>query len=139
MPTIRVFEPALCCNTGVCGPDLDQALVDFTADLNHLKEQGIDIERHNLANDPTAFAGNDTVRAFLQVAGSQELPLTLVDGITVATGTYPSRSLLLQFAGVAARQPVVPAGATDLGLLNTPTGSPTGTDASCGCGPEGCS
>ena len=33
MPTIHVFEPALCCNTGVCGPDVDQALVDFTADL----------------------------------------------------------------------------------------------------------
>ncbi|MDU5340457.1 MAG: arsenic metallochaperone ArsD family protein, partial [Cutibacterium avidum] len=21
MPTIRVYEPALCCNTGVCGAD----------------------------------------------------------------------------------------------------------------------
>ena len=56
MRTIRVYEPALCCNTGVCGPDVDQALVDFTADLNHLKDQGADIERHNLANDPGAFA-----------------------------------------------------------------------------------
>ena len=35
MPAIQVFEPALCCNTGVCGPDVDQALVSFTADLNH--------------------------------------------------------------------------------------------------------
>ena len=134
MPTIRVFEPALCCNTGVCGPDVDQALVDFTADLNHLQAQGVDIERHNLANDPTAFATDDTVRSFLQVAGSEGLPLTLVDGVTVATGTYPSRDQLLKFAGVAAAQPVVPAGATALGLLNAPTGA----DAECGCGPEAC-
>jgi hypothetical protein len=134
MATIRVFEPALCCNTGVCGPDLDQALVDFTADLSHLKAQGVDIERHNLANDPSAFATDDTVRSFLQVAGSEGLPLTLVDGVTVATGTYPSREQLWKFAGVTAAQPVVPAGVTALGLVDAPTAS----DAECGCGPEGC-
>ena len=44
------LTPALCCNTGVCGPDLDQALVDFTADLNHLAGRGADINRHNLAS-----------------------------------------------------------------------------------------
>ena len=69
MTSIRVFEPALCCNTGVCGDDLDQNLVDFTADLNALQGQGIDIARHNLANDPMAFANDETVRSFLQVAG----------------------------------------------------------------------
>ena len=24
MRTIRVYEPALCCNSGVCGPDVDR-------------------------------------------------------------------------------------------------------------------
>jgi arsenite-transporting ATPase len=132
VPTIRVFEPALCCNTGVCGPDVDQALVDFTADLHHLQGQGVDIERHNLANEPTAFATDDTVRSFLQVAGSEGLPLTLVDGVTVVVGAYPTRSQLLAFAGVSAPQAVVPAGATALGLLDAPA------DTGCGCGPEGC-
>jgi hypothetical protein len=65
MRTIRVYEPALCCNTGVCGGDPDQGLVEFTADLAHLQSLGADIARHNLANDPTAFATNDTVRAYL--------------------------------------------------------------------------
>jgi arsenite-transporting ATPase len=132
VPTIRVFEPALCCNTGVCGTDLDRALVDFTADLHHLPAQGVDIERHNLANDPSAFATDETVRAFLQVAGSEGLPLTLVDGVTVAVGSYPTRGQLLAFAGVSAPQAVVPAGATALGLLDAPA------DTGCGCGPEGC-
>ena len=91
-PAIRVFEPALCCNTGVCGPDVDQALVTFTADLDHLRGLGVDIERHNLANDPTAFATEPAVRDFLKVGGSAGLPLTLVDGVTVATGSYPSRA-----------------------------------------------
>jgi hypothetical protein len=98
-PAIRVFEPALCCNTGVCGPDVDQALVTFTADLDHLRGLGVDIQRHNLANDPGSFAAEPAVRDFLRVAGSAGLPLTLVDGVTVATGSYPTRDRLLHLAG----------------------------------------
>jgi len=116
--TIRVYEPALCCNTGVCGPDVDVALVTFTADLGALKDLGVDIERHNLANDPTAFAADETVRAFLQVAGSDGLPLTVVDGQTVMTGRYPAREQLLKFAGLD--DGVVPQGATLLAVSEDP-------------------
>ena len=66
MPSIRIYEPALCCNTGVCGPDVDQSLVDVTAAIRTLQSNGIDIERYNLANDPSAFVNDDTARAFLQ-------------------------------------------------------------------------
>lgn len=132
MRTIRVFEPALCCNTGVCGPDVDQSLVDFTADLNFLKSLGVDIERHNLANDPVAFATDEAVRGYLQLVGSSGLPLTRVDGVTVATGTYPSRNELLSYAGVEA-PPAAPEGAVTLQLADS------GADAgACGCGSGGC-
>jgi small redox-active disulfide protein 2 len=131
MPAIHVFEPALCCNTGVCGPDVDQALVVFTADLNHLQELGADVQRHNLANDPSAFAASDTVRAFLQVAGSDGLPLTLVDGLTVMTGAYPAREQLMRYAGLGAESPesTAPQGVTELGLTEKSGGC---------CGPSGC-
>ena len=55
MPTIRIYEAALCCDTGVCGADVDQSLVTVTADVRSLQDMGADIERHNLASDPTAF------------------------------------------------------------------------------------
>ena len=131
MPAIHVFEPALCCNTGVCGPEVDQALVNFTADLNHLKNLGADVQRHNLANDPLAFAGSDTVRAFLQVAGSDGLPLTLVDGLTVMTGAYPARDQLMRYAGLGSESQgsTVPQGVADLGLTQKSGRS---------CGPTGC-
>jgi len=138
MPAIHVFEPALCCNTGVCGPEVDQALVDFTADLGHLKGLGADVQRHNLANDPSAFADSDTVRAFLKVAGSDGLPLTLVDGLTVMTGTYPAREQLMRYAGLGfepqgsssgPQGSTAPAGATELGLTEKSGGC---------CGPTGC-
>ncbi|MDP3891074.1 arsenite efflux transporter metallochaperone ArsD, partial [Nocardioides sp.] len=126
-PAVRVYEPALCCNTGVCGPDLDQALVDFTADLNHLVERGADIARHNLANDPGAFTTEESVRTFLRVAGSEGLPLTTVDGVTVMTGTYPTREQLIRFAALGEEPTTVPAGAIELDL----------TDGGGCCGPSG--
>lgn len=127
MPSVHVYEPALCCNTGVCGEDVDQSLVEFTADLNHLAEQGADIARHNLANDPLAFASQDSVRSFLEVAGSAGLPLTTVDGVTVLTGAYPTRDQLLRYTGLASTPVAVPAGATELTVAE-----------STGCGPTGC-
>jgi arsenite-transporting ATPase len=131
MPVVRVYEPALCCNTGVCGEDVDQALVTFTADLTALAEHGADVARHNLANDPMAFATDETVRTFLQVAGSDGLPLTTVDGVTVMTGRYPTRDQLARFAGIDVA-PAVPAGATLLQVADEPS------DSSCGCGSTGC-
>ena len=88
MPVIRVFEPALCCNTGVCGPDLDQELVDFTAAVNALKAQGVDVHRANLASEPAQFAEHPVVVKFLQAAGSEGLPLTLVDDVTAVSYTH---------------------------------------------------
>ena len=134
-PAIRVFEPALCCNTGVCGPDVDQALVTFTADLDHLRGLGVDIERHNLANDPTAFATEPAVRDFLKVAGSAGLPLTLVDGVTVATGSYPPRARLLQLAGRTDSPQSAPdsvSARVDLGLTAVTSGAAASSGGCCG-------
>jgi arsenite-transporting ATPase len=100
MPEIHVYEPALCCTSGVCGPELDQALVAFTADVAHVNESGGQVARHNLASDPHAFVDAESVRAFMYVAGSDGLPLTPVDGVTVLTGRYPDRAQLRQFAGL---------------------------------------
>lgn len=105
MTTLNVFEGPLCCNTGVCGTDPDQALVDFTADARWLAEQGVDVTRANLAQDPVAFATDESARAFLKVAGVEGLPLVRMDGVTVLTGRYPTRSELAHFAGLAAPQP----------------------------------
>lgn len=131
MATIHVFEPALCCNTGVCGPDVDQALVTFTADLEYLQSRGADIARHNLANDPMAFANDTAVRDFLHVAGSEGLPLTTVDGVTVLTGRYPTRDQLVKFAGLSDAHDAM-RGLPVLTMVNA------GDDAAPSCGPSGC-
>lgn len=40
MRLIQVFDPALCCSSGVCGTDIDQNLVIFAGDAEWLKQQG---------------------------------------------------------------------------------------------------
>ena len=100
MKTIQVFDPALCCRTGVCGVDIDQALVSFSADVDWAKGQGAQIQRFNLAQQPMAFAENPTVKGFLERSGQQALPLVLVDGQVALAGRYPLRAELARWAGV---------------------------------------
>jgi hypothetical protein len=64
----------------VCGQDVDQNLVSLAADLDWAKQQGVAIERFNLAQQPMDFAENATVKAFLERSGAEALPLVLVDG-----------------------------------------------------------
>lgn len=101
MSTIQIFDPALCCSSGVCGTDVDQNLVNFSADADWARQNGAQIERFNLAQQPMAFAENAQVRAFLELAGQEALPLTLVDGQVVLAGRYPARTDLARWAGVA--------------------------------------
>jgi hypothetical protein len=77
MSKVEVFEPALCCATGVCGDDVPQELLTFSADLEFVRSRGGDVSRYNLASEPLAFAQNEAVKAFLHVAGSDGLPLVL--------------------------------------------------------------
>jgi hypothetical protein len=113
MKTIQVFDPALCCSTGVCGVDVDQRLVDFSATARWAEQNGIAVERYNLAQQPMAFAESPVVKAFLEASGEQGLPVILVDGMMVLSGRYPDRAELARLAGVDTRveRPVDTAGA----------------------------
>lgn len=102
MPTIQVFDPALCCSSGVCGTEVDQKLVDFSADVSWLKSQGGTVERFNLAQQPLAFAENALVKGFLERSGQEALPLILVDGEVALAGRYPQRTELARWAKLSA-------------------------------------
>ncbi len=101
MTTIQIFDPVLCCSTGVCGVEADQALINFAADLDWAKQNGARIERFNLAQQPLVFAENATVKGFLERSGQEALPVILVDGDIALAGRYPNRAELARWAGVA--------------------------------------
>lgn len=96
---IRVFDPAMCCSSGVCGPSVDPELSRFAADLDWLQKQGVSVERYNLSQQPGAFAETAAVKQALE-RGTQVLPLVLVGERIAVEGAYPSRETLAALAGV---------------------------------------
>ena len=101
MTRLEVFDPPLCCTSGVCGPGVDPLLAAFAADASWLESQGVSVVRHNLAHEPQAFVANAAVAAALRDVGDGALPLLLVDGAIVARGTYPRRAELARLVGIA--------------------------------------
>jgi AhpD family alkylhydroperoxidase len=99
-PTIRVFDPAMCCSSGVCGPDVDPELLRFSADVDWLKGEGVAVERFNLAQQPAAFVAEPLVRQLLQEHGEGALPLVLVDGEVKSSGRHPTREMMAEWAGL---------------------------------------
>ena len=95
--SIEVFDPAMCCSTGVCGPDVDDALADFANDVKWLKSQGINVQRFNLGQEPEAFKMNPQVLSRLQKGGSEVLPIIFVNGEIVSEGGYPDRESLIRW------------------------------------------
>lgn len=100
MKSIQVFDPAMCCSSGVCGTDVDQKLVSFSADVAWANQNGITIERFNLAQQPMAFAENAVVKGLLERSGETALPVILVDGEMALAGRYPTRDELMRWTGV---------------------------------------
>jgi len=107
--TLQVFDPAMCCSTGVCGPDVDTKLVQFAADLDWLKPKGVIVQRHNLTQNPTAFVENQTVQATLMEKGESALPLLLVNGKVAIAGRYPDRAELASLFNLNAGTITAPA------------------------------
>ena len=98
---IEIFDPAMCCPTGVCGPSVDPKLAAFSADLDWLTRQGVEVERYNLAQQPQAFADNQLVTGELQ-KDIDCLPLVLIEGKIVASVAYPDRTTLAKLCDIEA-------------------------------------
>lgn len=98
--TVEVYDPPMCCSTGVCGPDVDQALVDFSNNVKWLKSQGIDVKRYNLGQEPEAFKSNVPVITRVQKEGTECLPIIIINGEIVSEGGYPDKEQLKQFTGM---------------------------------------
>lgn len=92
MANIQVFGPAPCCSSGVCGVEVDQQLVSFSADVDRAKRNGAQIGRFNLARQAMAFAEKAIAKGSLQRCGQEALPLILGDGEVALAGGYPNRA-----------------------------------------------
>lgn len=101
MLKLEVFDPPMCCATGICGNNVDPKLITFASDLEWLKKQGVDVVRYGLSFEPNEFVKNEDVKTTLQKEGNDSLPIVVADNQLAYKGIYPSREQLAQTCNIA--------------------------------------
>jgi uncharacterized protein (DUF488 family) len=102
MKKMQIFEPAMCCDTGLCGVSVDPELLRISTVLNALKKNGVAVDRFNLSSAPMAFVHNKVINTFINEKGVEELPVVMVDEQIVITGHYPTNEELISLLEVPA-------------------------------------
>lgn len=100
MKKMQIFEPAMCCSTGLCGVGVDTELLRISTVLNSLKKNGIQIDRFNLTNAPMEFVNNKAINEFLNTKGVDQLPAIVLDGEILITGRYPSNEEFMKLLDI---------------------------------------
>lgn len=90
MKTLQIFEPAMCCPTGLCGVGVDPELLRISTVLDTLNKKGVTVDRFNLNSTPMEFVNNKTINGFLNDQGPDGLPVAVLDGEIILTGRYPT-------------------------------------------------
>lgn len=89
---ITILDPSMCCSTGVCGPDVDDNLIQTAANAKWLKSLGHEVHRHNISNDAEAFKNYPEAIKKLQKEGTNSLPYILINDQLVMSGVYPTKA-----------------------------------------------
>ncbi|HAK88433.1 MAG TPA: arsenical resistance operon transcriptional repressor ArsD [Nitrospiraceae bacterium] len=97
---VEIYDPAMCCPTGLCGPAIDPALVKISDAVLALKKQGVEVQRFSLAQQTKAFMDNKKVADLLHNNGKKALPVIIVNGEVLKTGAYPSYEELCNALGI---------------------------------------
>ena len=100
MKKIEIFDPAMCCPTGLCGTNINPELMRIAVVIETLKKQGVVVTRHNLRYEPQVYVSNKTINEYLQQHGAEALPITLVDGEVAVTKGYPTTKQMSEWTGI---------------------------------------
>jgi hypothetical protein len=92
---VEIFDPPMCCPTGLCGPTLDQTLLDLNEMILDLQKKGYRVERYQMTTHPQAFLGNPEVMRLVREKQMAALPMVLVRGKIVTKGRYPTQVEIL--------------------------------------------
>ncbi len=90
---IEIFDPPMCCPTGLCGPSVDPALLDVYETLLKIKAEydgRATVERYVLGQQPAKFMQQPEIVTRLKAHGVSILPVTLVNGLVCLEHVYPT-------------------------------------------------
>lgn len=100
MKQMIIYEPAMCCSTGLCGVGVDPELLRISTVVNTLKKSKVTVERFNLSSNPQEFVTNAEVNKMIMDSGVESLPITVLDGKIVRTAAYPTNREILAWVGL---------------------------------------
>jgi len=89
LPEIQIFDPPMCCSTGLCGPTIDQTLLDVGEMIAKLQSEGYKVERYQMSTHPNAFLVNPDVMKLIRENQMAALPITVIRGQILKKGSYP--------------------------------------------------
>lgn len=101
MKTIYLYEPAMCCATGLCGPGIDPELLRISTVIKNLERHGIKVQRFNLKNYPNEFVKNAAINQLIMQQGIEALPATIIDGKIMKAGKYPTNEEIAGWLGIS--------------------------------------
>jgi hypothetical protein len=87
---IEIFDPPMCCPTGLCGPALDQTLLDVNEMVMTLQRENLRVERYQMTSNPNAFLSNAEVMKLVREKQMEALPIIVVRSKVIKVGAYPS-------------------------------------------------
>ena len=134
---VQIFDPEMCCTSGVCGTAPDPTLIEVNGLVERLKSEGASVARYQLSRQPHAFTAAPAVYQLLLKSGTQALPAVLVDDVLVAAGAYPTYEQIQARQPVAAAVPVAVSAGAATSSADSDTDA-TAEDGGCSCGSSGC-
>ncbi len=101
---LEIYEPAMCCASGVCGPSVDPELLRISSIVHARNHNHTQIARYNLKDHPMRFVQNPLVQKLLKEKGVAVLPLTLVGNTVLTEGSYPTNAQIEEALGLQSGQ-----------------------------------
>jgi hypothetical protein len=87
---IAIYDPPMCCPTGLCGPALDETLLSVNEMMLTLQDAGVTFKRYQMTSHPQAFLSHAAVMKLVQKEQMAALPITTVNDRIVKVGAYPT-------------------------------------------------
>jgi len=89
---MTIYEGAMCCSTGVCGPEPDKELIEFNQTLKKLQGEfkELNITRANMSSNIRLFLENKQIFKLIKEDGPDILPIITLNDTVISKQKYPN-------------------------------------------------
>ncbi len=101
MSKLVIYDPAMCCPSGMCGVSIDPEIVRVATVLHAFRKHGVDVKRFNLTSNPMEFMTQLDVNKTINEKGVDCLPITVYNNKIVLVGRYPTNQEMCDYVGLS--------------------------------------